>query len=282
MVSKVGASGGGKAYKKNRPINYYGALAVIVVLGMASVILARYDYQNPVAASAGTPPAIGTTWFSVVNFDICGVNESLLQSDPTYKGGFTVAAADGRPVRGSVRRVGDDGRAGATVAADDVIRISPVSAADAGNNATVGQFALEYPGLVASSSQLAIPLKDGVATAASTYHNGELCPKGSAYANKPGQIEYAYWRTFAQSTPTITTNPSTIKFSNEMELTMAFVPKGVTPARPTSQQVSAMVLANTASAVTTTTTASSVTTTTTPSSTTSTTSSTTTTTTPKG
>ncbi len=257
MVSKVGASGGGKAYKKNRPINYYGALAVIVVLGMASVILARYDYQNPVAASAGTPPAIGTTWFSVVNFDICGVNESLLQSDPTYKGGFTVAA-------------------------DDVIRISPVSAADAGNNATVGQFALEYPGLVASSSQLAIPLKDGVATAASTYHNGELCPKGSAYANKPGQIEYAYWRTFAQSTPTITTNPSTIKFSNEMELTMAFVPKGVTPARPTSQQVSAMVLANTASAVTTTTTASSVTTTTTPSSTTSTTSSTTTTTTPKG
>ena len=255
MVSKVGASGGGKAYKKNRPINYYGVLAVIVVLGMASVILARYDYQNPVAASAGTPPAIGTTWFSVVNFDICGVSESLLQSDPTYRGGFTVAA-------------------------EDVIRISPVSAADAGNNATVGQFALEYPGLVASPSQLAIPLKNGIATAASTYHNGELCPKGSAYANKPGQIEYAYWRTFAQSTPTITTNPSSIKFSNEMELTMAFVPKGVTPARPTSQAVTAMVLANSASAVTTTT--SLATTTTTPSTTTTSTTSTTTTTTPKG
>ena len=222
---------------------------------MASVILARYDYQNPVAASAGTPPAIGTTWFSVVNFDICGVSESLLQSDPTYRGGFTVAA-------------------------EDVIRISPVSAADAGNNATVGQFALEYPGLVASPSQLAIPLKNGIATAASTYHNGELCPKGSAYANKPGQIEYAYWRTFAQSTPTITTNPSSIKFSNEMELTMAFVPKGVTPARPTSQAVTAMVLANSASAVTTTT--SLATTTTTPSTTTTSTTSTTTTTTPKG
>jgi hypothetical protein len=256
MVSKIGASGGGKAYKKNRPINYYGTLVVIVVLGMASVVLARYDYQHPVAASAGTPPAIGTTWFSVVNFDICGVNESLLQADPTYKGG------------------------GFTVGNDDVIRLSPLSAADSGNNATVGQFALEYPGLVASSSQLAIPLKDGVATAASTYHNGDLCPKNSAYANKPGQIEYAYWRNFGQSTPTITTNPSSIKFSNEMELTMAFVPKGVTPSRPNAASVAAMVNANTASAVTTTTVASTSTTSSTTTSTTTT--STTTTTTAKG
>ena len=46
-VSRVGASGGGKAYKKSRPSNYYGALAVIVILGIAATVLARYDYVHP-------------------------------------------------------------------------------------------------------------------------------------------------------------------------------------------------------------------------------------------
>jgi len=232
MVSKIGAAGGGKTYKKNRPVNYYGALVVIAVLGIASVVLARYDYQNPSSAVSGTPPAVGTTWFSAVSFDICGVNESLLPADPTYRGGFTV---------------GQNG----------VIRIAPASAADSGNHATVAQFANEYPGLVASSSQLAIPVKNGIPTAATTYHNGVLCPKGKGVpanlSGKPASIEYAYWRTFGQTTPTITTDPSSIKFSNEMELTMAVLPKGAVPARPSTAQVDAMVAANATSSVTTTT-----------------------------
>jgi len=232
MVSKIGAAGGGKTYKKNRPVNYYGVLAVIVVLGISSVVLARYDYQNPTAASSGTPPTIGTTWFSVVSFDICGVNQSLLPANPTFKRGFTLES-------------------------NGVIRISPIAAADAGDHATVAQFANEYPGLVVSANQLAIPVKNGVPTAGTTYHNGQVCPKGhgvpASIAGKPAQISYAYWRSFAQTKPTITTDPSTIKFSNEMELTMALLPKGVTPARPSAKQVNAMVAANAAASVTTTT-----------------------------
>src|ERR1035438_6646526 len=46
-VSRVGASGGGKAYKKTRPGNFYGALAVIVVLGLVATVFARYEYQHP-------------------------------------------------------------------------------------------------------------------------------------------------------------------------------------------------------------------------------------------
>ena len=232
MVSKIGAAGGGKTYKKNRPVNYYGVLAAIVVLGVSSVVLARYDYQNPTAASGGTPPTIGTTWFSVVSFDICGVSESLLPADPTAKGGFIVGA-------------------------NGVIRVAPVAASDAGDHATVAQFGNEYPGLVISANQMAVPVKNGVPTAATTYHNGQLCPKGhgvpASIAGKSAQISYAYWRSFAQTKPTITTDPSTIKFSNEMELTMALLPKGVTPARPSATQVNAMVAANAAASVTTTT-----------------------------
>jgi len=229
LVSRVGASGGGKAYKKSRPINYYGVLVIIVVLGLASVILARYDYQNPTTAAPGTPPTVGTTWFAAQSFDICGANLSLLSPTPNAHGGFSVLAGN-------------------------VIRVSPVSAADAGAHATVSQFANEYPGLIASYAELAIPLKGGVPTAATTYHNGELCPKTSKYPNRPSQIEYAYWRTFGQVKPTIVTNPANIKFSNLMELTMAVLPKGVTPNRPSATTIANMVKYNTSASVTTTTT----------------------------
>ena len=231
MVSKIGAAGGGKTYKKNRPVNYYGVLAVITVLGIASVVLARYDYQNPTASAGGTPPTIGTTWFAAASFDICGVNQSLLSPFSSSKFGFSVDK-------------------------NGVIRIAPVSAADAGNHATLAQFANEYPGLVASPSQLAIPVGAGAPTASTTFHNGSLCPKQKGVpANligKPASIEYAYWKTFSQTAPTITTDPASIKFSNEMELTMAFLPKGVIPSRPSTAQVNAMVAANATASVTTT------------------------------
>ncbi len=230
LVSKVGAAGGGKAYKKSRPLNYYGALVVIAVLGLASVVLSRYDYQHPSTSQAsGTPPTIGTTWFAGLSMDICGVNQALLPADPTYKGGFQLDK-------------------------NDVIRIAPVSAADSGNHATVGQFANEYPGLIASSTELALPLKNGMPTAATTYRNGLLCPAGSPFAKKAGTIEYAYWTSFGQSAPTITTNPSSIKFTNQMEITLAFLPKGAVPARPGAATVTDMVQANAAAATATTTT----------------------------
>jgi len=252
LVSKVGAAGGSKAYKKSRPLNYYGALAAIVVLGLASVTVARYDYQHPAASSAGTPPTVGTVWYAALTFDICGVTQPLLPTDETNR------------------------TAGFIVGPTDVIRVSPLSAADSGNHATLGQFANEYPGLIASSSVLAIPLKNGKATAQSTFHNGELCPAGSAYAKKAGQIEYAYWSNFGQTTPTITTNPSSIKFTNEIEIDMAFLPKGAVPQRPNAKQVALMVGLNSQSATTTTTTVpATATTTTVPATTTS-------TTTPKG
>jgi hypothetical protein len=235
MVSKVGASGGGKAYKKSRPMNYYGILVVIVILGMASIVLSRYDYQHPSVASAGPAPTVGTTWYSVVSFDICGVNQALLPADTTAHEGFLVGK-------------------------NDVIRISPLSAADAGNNATVSQFALEYPGFLASSTELAIPVKGGVATAATTYRNGLLCPKSSKYAGQSSRIEYAYWRTFSQKNPTITTNPASIKFSNEMELTIAVLPKSAPVLQPSAASIIAMVSANAQNGVTTTTTASGTTT----------------------
>jgi len=227
-VSKVGASGGSKAYKKARPSNYYGILIVIVVLGLASTILARYDYQHPAAAAAGTPPAVGTTWFAGLSVEACG--ETL---------------ADLKPDASSVY--------GLRVLSGNVIEVAPVSAADSGKNATLAQFGVEFPGLIISSTELAIPNAAGVANAATTYRNGELCPSTSKYPHKAGQVQYAYWSSFSQKTPTITTNPSSIHFVQDMRITMAFNPKGVVPQAPSAATVNAMVSYQAASATTTTT-----------------------------
>jgi hypothetical protein len=124
----------------------------------------------------------------------------------------------------------------------------------------LAQFANEYPGLLASNSELAIPTASGKSDSATTYRNGATCPSTSKYAGQTGKVEYAYWSSFGQNTPVITTNPSAIKFSQEMRVAMVFDPAGVTPLLPQQTTVNDMVKA--VATGTTTTTAPVITTTT--------------------
>lgn len=231
-VSRVGAAGGGKAYKKTRPSNFYGILVVIVVLGLATTVLARYDYQHPASAATGPAPTVGTTWFAAVSVEACGETLPYLKTDPTISGGLKILS-------------------------DNVMQISPVNAADSGHHATLSQFGVEFPGLVLSSSELAIPSSAGVANASTTYRNGEACPASSKYPKKLGQVEYAYWTSFSQKKPTITTNPASIKLAQYLRVTMAFDPKGVVPTAPSATTVNAMVSYEASLSTTTTTAASS-------------------------
>ncbi|MGA2295670.1 MAG: hypothetical protein ABSG24_10690 [Acidimicrobiales bacterium] len=256
-VSRVGATGGGKAYKKTRPGNYYGVLALIVIFGLLAAVWARYDYQHPAKALHATAPAIGTTWYAALSIQACGATLPYLTSNASSSvTGFAVLA-------------------------DNVIRISPTSAADAGNNATVSQFADEYPGLTASSGEIAVPTAKDAVDAATTYHNGAACAAKTKYAGQTGKIEFAYWKTISQVKPTITTNPAAIKFGEYMRVTMAFEPTGVTPTAPSTATVDEMVKLGTTATTTTTlatTTTTTATTTTTKAGTTTTTPPTTTTT----
>jgi hypothetical protein len=246
-VSRVGASGGGKAYKKTRPGNFYGALAVIVILGLVATVFARYEYQHPAKHAAGAAPKIGTTWYASLSIQACGKNLPYLSTDSSLRaqGMYALPA--------------------------DVLKISPVSAADAGNNATLSQFAAEYPGLIISSSQLEVPKNaNGTANPKTSFTNGQACPtgKGTLYPGQTGKVSYAYWSTFGQKKPKITTNPASIKFAPEMRITMAFDPVGVTPRPPSTQTIDAMVADGTAVTPTTTVTTPPATTTTTKSGTT--------------
>jgi hypothetical protein len=250
-VSRVGATGGGKTYTKARPSSFYAVVVLIIVVGLALVVYSRYEYQHPLKKVV-VEPAIGTTQFAALSIQDCGVSLPYLPVDPTTKGGFIVES-------------------------DDVIQVSPVSAADAGNNATVKTFASEYPNLVATSSELAVPKSTGVANPATTFKNGDVCGPKTKYPGEKGKVVYAYWTSFDQKKPTLTTNPAKIKFVKDLLLTMAFEPSGVTPGLPATTTVDQMTLHATTSS-TTTTTAPTTTTTVGPATTTTTTSGTTTTT----
>jgi hypothetical protein len=230
-VSRVGAAGGGKTYRKARPANYYGILAVIVILGLVATVYSRYEYQNPVKkhAAAAVAPKIGSVLYAGLSIQDCGKTLPYLTSDPTTKLGFVVGPYD-------------------------VVRLSPVSSFDAGNNATLEKLANEFDGLTLSKTEIAVPTSKGAANPKTTYKNGETCPTGTPDAGKTGTVEYAYWTSFAQKTPTITTNPAKIKFSKELRVTMAFEPAGVVPAPPSKTTDNEMVYDTVTPATTTTTT----------------------------
>lgn len=213
-VSRVGAGGGGKAYRKTRPMNYYGAIGLIVVLGLLSVVYSRYEYQNP---SAGAAPTVGTTWFASFAAQACGTELPVLTTDPaTTANGFTVASTN-------------------------VLVISPKTEAEAGGHATVAKFIEEHPGLTFTGDSFSLPNAQGTADPKYTYKNGDKCPAGSPNAGKVGKVAIAYWSTLTQKDPTITTDPGSIKFHDLMRLTFFFEPDGVKPKQPSDASQAYMV-----------------------------------------
>lgn len=229
-VSRVGAAGGGKTYRKSRPANYYGALAVIVILGLALVVYSRYEYQHPGrhATASQAAPVIGSTLYAALAVDDCGTTlPYLTQDDKTYKGSYLVGPYD-------------------------VVDLTPQASANAGKNATLANFTTEYPGLKLTSSEIAIPKSEGLANPATTFKNGDACGPKTKYAGEKGKVEYAYWTTLAQTTPKITKDPAKIHFAKDLRVTIAFLPPGVAPVAPSKSSVDEMVLANTTPTTTTT------------------------------
>jgi hypothetical protein len=221
------------------PVNWYAALVVIVLVGLASVAIAKYHYnQGP----STVPPAVGTTWHAAIAFDICGTTQPALTASPATS------------------------TSGLTTTGDGVVLIAPKTSSEAGANATVGKFASGYHGLTLTNTSLKYP-----SAKVPEYKNGEKCAAGTPDAGKVGEVQARWWvvTTQTKNNQLVQTNgvnsfaPADLKFVNRQLITVGFVPNGTTLPKPPGSTITALlqVLAGSQPVATTTTTAPSATTT---------------------
>lgn len=221
-VQRAGATGGGRTYRGQRPTNWYIAILIIVVVGLASVIFARYQYQNPASASAANEPTVGTTWHAGFDYYVCGTQEPAL---PAAK----------------------SGNAGIITTGNGVMQIAPKTSAEAGANATLGRFIQNTPGAKLSASELQYP-------GSALYKNGQACPSGTPDAGKTGTVQVSYWPTLeSKLSVSLTGDPSSLKLGNNMLITMAFAPENTKLPKPPGTTVIAVLQAAQSSGTTATT-----------------------------
>jgi hypothetical protein len=240
-VARAAATGGGTTYRGQMPVNWYAALVIIVVIGVASIALAKYNYNK---VPAVVEPTIGTSWNAGLAFDVCGTMQPAIPASPSSATGLTTSGSG-------------------------VLLIEPKTSSEAGDNATLGKFADGYTGLTLTNTKLQLP-----ASKVPAYTNGEKCAAGTPDAGKVGVVQARSW---VISTATgknheeeetggaTTTKPADLKFANRQLITSGFVPEGTALPKPPASTILALqqVLAGGQAPVTTTTTAASATTTTT-------------------
>ena len=241
-VARAAATGGGATYRGQMPVNWYAALVVIVLVGLASVAIAKYHYnQTPTA----NPPTVGTTWHAALSFDICGTTQPALTASPASS------------------------TSGLTTTGDGVLLIAPKKDSEAGANATVGKFASEYQGLTLTNTTLKYP-----DAKVPEYKNGDKCAAGTPDAGKKGEVLARWWvvttqtknNQLVQTSGVDSPKPADLKLLNRQLITVGFVPAGTTLPKPPGSTITALlqVLTGTQPVVTTTTTPASATTTSAP------------------
>lgn len=220
-MARAAATGGGRTYRGQRPLKWYASLALIAVLGVGLVWYSRYERQHP--SSAGQPTT-STKWASGISFDICGVTEPNLPTNPN--------ATSSKPP-------------GIATEGDGVIHIAPRRASEEGANATLGLFVAEYPGLELTSASVRYPGKTTKAapTVGRRFQDGTACPKGTPDAGKHGTLTVEVWPNFNNNKPVRVGDPVDYKLANDQLITVAFVPYGSKIPKPGSSIILAMLQA---------------------------------------
>jgi hypothetical protein len=245
-VARAAATGGGATYRGQMPVNWYAALVVIVLVGIASVALAKYNYNKTPTV---VEPTTNTTWHAALAFDICGTTEQPLTASPVPS------------------------KTGLTTTGNGVLVIAPKNASEAGNNATLGKFAQEYTGLTLTNTTLKYP-----SATVPEYRNGQKCAAGTPDAGKVGEVQARSWVVTTKSSGNqlvqvggrTTSKAADLRFANRQLITVGFVPAGVSLPKPPGTTITALlqVLSGTQPVATTTTTVAGATTTTGPTATT--------------
>jgi hypothetical protein len=193
-VARAAATGGGRTSRGRAPVGWWATLALIVLLGLASVAWSRYERTHPVSPP---PPTTHDHWKAAFAFDICGVAQPNPPASPNQPGDFTTSG-------------------------NGIININPKSSSETGPNATLGRFVSEYPGMTLTASSVRYP-------GGRLYTNGQSCGSSpgkvevktwSSLADSTGQL--------------VEGNPADLRLQNGQLITIGFVPAGKSLPKPAS------------------------------------------------
>jgi hypothetical protein len=219
-VARAAATGGGATYRGQMPVNWYAALVAIVLIGLGSVALAKFHYNQ---TSPAVQPTTTTTWHAGLAVDICGTMEEALPASPTST------------------------THGLTTTGQGLLVIAPKTSSEAGNNATLGKFASEYTGFTLTNTTLQYPGKTTL------YTNGTKCPAGTPDAGKVADVKARSWvlttttkngqQEQTEAGGATTLKPADLKFENRQLITLGFAPPGTQLPKPPSSTILALVQA---------------------------------------
>jgi len=176
------------------------AVVLVVLVGAFGVYFTVADRHS--ASASG--PQVGDHWHAAVAAYVCG---SWLPNPGEFENSRANAAV----------------RAGIHTHGDGFIHIHPFTSAEAGRNATFGEF-LKYGGWTVTSDSLKLwsgPTADPTQT---EWKNGDRCPDeaGNAGKGKPGKV------VFEVDCKVVTGDPSDRPLRDQEILAVGFVAKGDT------------------------------------------------------
>jgi hypothetical protein len=209
-VERAATTGGGRTYRGQMPVNWYASLAVICIVGLLLIGFSRYQRTHQSASSTG-PPTTQQVWHAALGIDICGTMQPNLPASTNTK------------------------TTGLTANGNGVLTVAPKNSSESGGNATLGKFVDGYKGLELTSSTLQYPGKP-----ANT--NGDVCPKGTPDAGKPGVVIVDSWNNFESKGKGTETSgaPQDLHFANGQLITMAFVPATASIPKPPASVITSL------------------------------------------
>jgi hypothetical protein len=218
-VARAAGTGGGRTNRGRIPWTYYGAIFLVVVLGLVGTVVSKDRRNNQINNAGTSAPAVGTVWNEAVAFDLCGSfapNVPQAKSDPY----------------------------GLTTQGDGIIHIDPTTKSAAGKNATLGKWA-SANNVTLTAAEIQLP-KGKLYTAGDSCEGGkgQLYVKQFAYPGDPVGV-------------LLKGNPAAVHLQNELELVVAFVPpskSGKIPVPPAKIVAKLKTLSAASSGTTTTTT----------------------------
>jgi len=187
-VARAANTGGGRTHRGSKPWGWYGAMAMVALLGGLLVLTSRNERQialNPLKSTKPRPPApdkdfLGDHWHAAYGVYICEAFQPIIpdETDPL----------------------------GIHSHADGVIHIHPFRAASAGRKATLGQFTKAVGW---SLSEKTIKLPGG-----KRYDNGDKC------GDKEGKVQVLLNGAERDG------DPKDIRLRDRDHLVVAFAPEG--------------------------------------------------------